>query len=218
MSNEYDDDEVFKDPSNILGHSSDEVDDKLVLGEEETEKKSKLKGFSNWPTWKKVAAVIGAIVVVLIVAGMVTGGDKKDDEKQQTTTQGSFDGINVNEQVGVAYIGNDDGAPVNGTGAILAFDYQYYQKRSGEGVIKNFNPNNTDYSADFVQNYIDQVPAGTQYQLSITPISLGDKYNVILTVVLPGAEPVKYNQQFTVMKRGDRYYVKEFSSREITEN
>lgn len=144
-------------------------------------------------------------------SGVTTGGDNTGDEGM-SRIEGGGDGVNINESVGVTHTGSENGNPSNGTGAILAFDYQYYTERSGEGARANFNPDATSYDAAFIQAAIDRVPGGTEYSLDITPMTIGQRYEVVLTLSIPGMDEVKYNQDFEVMESGGRYYVKTFTS------
>lgn len=184
--------------------------------------------------------VFGVIIVVFLgyaMYSMMSGGDDttgSGDSSEQTTAQSVApssessvsNGIVVREENGMTYSGHDNGSQINGTGAILAFDYAYYTLRDGTEVIKNFNPKDNEknssnnqteyvYSPQYVQSHIDKVPEDTTYDLDITPIETGSVYDVILTLHIPGSEDVQYSQRFSTMKVGDRYYVKEFDSQEI---
>lgn len=137
--------------------------------------------------------------------GDIAEGDDK------SKIEGNTDGVNVTEEVGKTHSGTEDGNTSNGTGAILAFNYDYYVNRSGEEARKHFNPN-TPYDGVFIQNEIDNVPEGTTYNLDITPVTLGDKYDVVLTINVPGEKPAKFNMNYQVASNDDGvFYVKEFT-------
>lgn len=160
--------------------------------------------------------VVLGIAFFAMGGGGVTTGDGGASEEGISRIEGGGDGVNINESVGVTHTGSENGNPNNGTGAILAFDYQYYTERSGEGARENFNPDATSYDAAFIQAAIDRVPGGTEYSLDITPMTIGQRYEVVLTLTIPGMEPVKYNQDFEVMESDGRYYVKTFTSQRAT--
>lgn len=144
-------------------------------------------------------------------------GSSSDGEGSSGGNEGSGDtknsGIVVTEQVGQEFSTSDDGNPINGTGAIMAFDYAYYTKRDGEAARKMFNPDADAYNADYIQRAIDKVPQGTTYSLGITPTRIGEEYKVKLTLNLPGAEsPTVYNQVFLTEERNGQFFVKSFTS------
>lgn len=161
-------------------------------------------------------------IVVLGIAFFAMNGNSSSTTGGSTTESGNSriegggDGVNINESVGVTHTGSENGNPSNGTGAILAFDHQYYEERSGQGARDNFNPDATSYDAAFIQAAIDRVPGGTEYSLDITPMTIGQRYEVVLTLTIPGMDPVKYNQDFEVMEADGRYYVKTFTSQKAT--
>ena len=135
----------------------------------------------------------------------------------QNTEKPVYDGIVVREESGMTYSGNEKGSPTNGTGAILLFDYSYYIEKDAQKVLDNYNPDMKDqFSKEFIQSKIDEPPEGTQYSLDITPITTGDEYVVTLYLDIPGAESVSYKQKIKTVKKGDRYYVANISSEEIT--
>ena len=169
--------------------------------------------------FRTIAIVITVLIIIGLGAVYATSGD--DTQTQETTNsedendsriEGSKGGLVVTEQVGKAYKGNDDGNPSNGTGAILAFDYDYYTNRDGEEAYKHFNPDADAYSGSYIQRSIDKVPQGTTYELEVTPKRIGEEYDVVLTITIPGAEPISYNQQFTTMEKDGKFYVKNFTS------
>lgn len=135
-----------------------------------------------------------------------------DGNQYDEQVENQFEGVVVREQNGETYIGNENGSPINGTGAILAFDYAYYIDRDAEKVLENFGQEvNSRYDTRYVQTRIDQVAEGTDYILAITPEKVGELYDVVLTLDIPNAEQMVYNQKFQVEKVGDRFYVKTFT-------
>lgn len=157
--------------------------------------------------------VLGIAVSMMGGGGGVTTGDGGTGEDPGSSRiEGDGEGVNINEAVGSTHTGTENGNPANGTGAILAFDHQYYTERSGEGARSHFNPDATSYDAAFIQAAIDRVPGGTTYSLDITPMTIGQRYDVVLTLTIPGMDPVSYNQDFEVMESDGRYYVKSFTS------
>lgn len=204
-SHSYEDFEGKDIPDDILG-----IDDQKPV-KKEPEKKSKVG---------VIIAVAAAVLIggTLIFATMTgddqgSGGDNTAQEEEiNSQVEGSTEGIVVNEELGVAYEGNDNGAPVNGTGAILAFDHSYYVDRDGEKVMEHFNPETTSYDSAFIQSHIDKIPGGTTYKLEVTPRQVGVSYDVILTLNIPGENPVQYQQNFETMQEDGEYFVKTFTS------
>lgn len=174
---------------------------------------------------KKIVTI--AIVIVAIFGFLVFRGAQEESSNKNSTAaqpsesssvEGSTQGVNVSESVGEAHVGSEDANNSNGTGAILAFDYAYYNDRDGEKVLEYFDPDNQDYDAEYVQRYIDRTSSSTKYELSITPETIGERYSVVLTLSIPGYEPVKYNQDFLTVEKDGKYFVKELSSRLADDN
>ena len=185
--------------------------------EDTSEKAPEPKKKKKWPL---IAGSVVAVILVLIIAGGLAGGggggtpeQEKGDETSDSRIEGSNQGVVVEETVGTAYEGSGDGNPKNGTGAILAFDYDYYVNRDGDKAREHFNPDATSYDGAFIQSAIDKVPQGTKHSLSITPERVGDSYNVILTINIPDSDPFSYEQKFTVMERNGEFFVKSFTSK-----
>lgn len=182
-----------------------------------------------------------AVILVFIAALYFTGGDDssngddRSSEQQQeqpredvnkssddsssndpdgkNTVKKKDSGVVATEQIGQEYETDDDGNPINGTGAIMAFDHAYYTKRDGQAAREMFNPEADAYNAEYIQRAIDKVPQGTTYSLSITPVRIGEEYKVDLTLNLPGAEsPSVYNQKFYTKEKNGQYYVESFTS------
>lgn len=170
---------------------------------------------------QKMIMMIGIPIVIIVFIGGIlfssSGGDNKqksDTEQSQPSEQNdsSNKGVTVNEQINKAYVGNEDGNPkANGTGAILAFDYDYYVNRSGEEAIKHFNPEVKAYTASTIQSGIDKVSQGTKYELSITPKVIGEEYDVKLKLDVPGYSQIVYNQKFSIMEKDGEFFVKSFN-------
>lgn len=193
---------------------------------------------------KRKANIILSLVAAILVTGMgifiVSMGSQQPDPEQnnQTVQQDSqneerFDGIVAREQNGVTYSGNVDGSPINGTGAILSFDYSYYTERDGSKVVEDLSPtvgkqvnsgaqplddNTKKKYGDFYQTQIDKVPEGTTYTLDITPKRLGEEYEVVLHLDIPNSRKMTYLQKFTTVKIGDRYYVQNFTSQKLKDS
>jgi hypothetical protein len=104
---------------------------------------------------------------------------------------------------GAVTTGHGSGDQKTGAGAILAFNYAYYVDRSAAAARAVAAPNAVA-TADVMQRYIDQRPAGTQHCLSITDRGRGT-YSVVLTEIPPepGAQPIVYRQTIkTIQSRG----------------
>ena len=209
--------------------SYDDMEDFNFPGEEK-EDKSQKDGSSGLRFRRMIIA--GTILALVIIAAIYFTQDKgsdnskaeeenisqqeegdKDSSHKEDSPQGKGSGIVATEQVGQDYSTSDDGNTINGTGAIMAFDYAYYVKRDGEEARKIFNPDADAYNAKYIQRAIDKVPQGTTHSLVITPTRIGEEYQVELTLNLPGAEsPAVYSQVFTTEEKDGQFYVKSFIS------
>lgn len=198
-------------------------DDILGIDDEKSAKSS-----SNNSTNKSniilfiVLGIIGAIVIGYFTVGG-SSSDNADNSNQQEDKVDSkidrnVDGIVVNEKENEEYVGNEDGAPVNGSGAILAYDYDYYHNRNGNEARKHFNPDISNYDGEYLQNHIDKVPSGTEYELKITPKRIGEEYDVILSLSIPGEETQSWQQKVTVMEKDGTFYVKRLDSSSKIDN
>lgn len=224
-----DDDDVFSSAiSPSIGYDDDDFEYEDDFDDEEDDESGRHNPDSSQEgvDKKKFFGFLFLIIIVLALAaffvfGSSQGGDSPQPEEtsQSQEDKGANKGIVVQEANGETYNGNDDGNPVNGTGAILAFDYAYYTERSGEKAREYFNPDAKEYDADYIQKAIDtNVPEGTKYDLAITPKSIGKEYDVVLTITEPGTEPYKFNQKFSVMEKEGRFYVENFTSTPSKEN
>lgn len=172
--------------------------------------------------------VIAATIFIIAGLGIYTAVSGGSDNSNPTQTQESTDsnegtqgdshveggdkGLVVTESVGKTYTSSSDGNPINGSGAILAFDYDYYVNRDGDAAFEHFNPDVNAYSGSYVQEEIDKVPQGTTHELEITPKRIGESYDVVLTIKIPGADPIKADQKFTTMEKNGVFYIKNFTS------
>lgn len=108
-------------------------------------------------------------------------------------------------------VGNGPGDRVSGPGVIFAFDYAYYVSRSGEQAHDLLAPGLKNTTVKTLQDAIDDLPAGTQHCLWITPKD-GDKdvYSVKLTEFVPhGGEVVEatHEQIIHTAKDGEDYII-----------
>lgn len=204
--------------------------------DDEEESKNKGKDSDSGSRFRRML-IAGTILALIIIAAVYfTQGDDSNSsqqgEDQNISQQDDNDGENeensneedssnikdsgvvATEQVGQEYSTSDDGNPINGTGAIMAFDYAYYVKRDGEAARKIFNPDADAYSAKYIQRAIDKVPQGTTHSLVVTPVRIGEEYNVELTLNIPGnEEPTIYNQVFNTEEKDGQFYVESFVSK-----
>lgn len=218
--------------------SYDDMED-FNFSDDEEESKNKQKDSDSGSRFRRMF-IAGTILALIIIAAVYfTQGDDSDgsssQEEDQSVSQqddgnngdtegednsnkenpnAKDSGVVATEQVGQEYTTSDDGNPINGTGAIMAFDYAYYVKRDGEAARKLFNPDADAYNAKYIQRAIDKAPQGTTHSLTITPVRIGEEYNVELTLNIPGAkEPVIYNQVFNTEEKDGQFYVKSFVSK-----
>lgn len=218
-----DEDDIFSSESPAPGYDDDledYMDDDIDHSEEQENSKepiSKIKFIGI------LAVVIILVLFLLNVTGVldVSSGENTNGDQTQSQEEGNNDsgenlknngeGIIVNEAVGESYVGKDNGNTMNGTGAILAFTYDYYTTRNGEKARQHFNPDATSYDAKYIQNNIDNNPEGTSYNLKITPRVVGSTYDGELTVTPPGASSGQtFNILYEVMERDGTYYIKTF--------
>jgi len=199
----------------------DVVLDDDILGLENNDDLDKQSSSDNEKTNKSnmMLFIILGVVGVIVVALFSFGGESDTDNNSQdngdsgdSKIERNVDGIVVNEKENEEYTGNGDGAPVNGSGAILAYDYDYYTNRDGSEARKHFNPDIDNYDGDYLQNHIDKVPSGTEYDLKITPKRIGEEYDVILSLNIPDEETQSWKQKITTMKKDDTFYIKKIDS------
>lgn len=231
-SDEYDiyehiDDDADFGSASVRRFDYDEVDDDQfdeqnyvdVFDDLDDDEEPKEEGKSAFATPFRMAAIIITLVIVGAIAFALLSGTGEDVQQgaQQNNSndsriEGGEEGSVVNEQLGNTYQGNDNGNPINGTGAILAFDYAYYKDRDGEKARSLFNPDTDAYSGSYLQQEINKVPQGTEYDLSIKPQRIGELYDVDLTLTIPGLDPVKYKQVFHTMEKDGKFYIEKFTS------
>lgn len=208
----------FSDVSDDSSSLDETVDDDLLPSSPKKKKK-----LSNWA----IAGIVIAVVIAILIGlgafftnrGDTEGGEQESSTSQPQARQGGDKNatgkVVVRETTGITYEGSDNALNTNGTGAILAFDYAYYQLRSGKDVMAVFDPSNKEYTADNVQAEINKMHPSTRYSLQITPIVIGNQYDVVLTLFIPSGDDIArftYNQKFTVTQKDGKFYVKEFSS------
>lgn len=181
--------------------------------------KAETKKKSSLGIGQKIGIGLTIAIAGLIGIGYVAGNQGEQQQQQQQQQQHSESdsssntgGVVVQEQVGKTYTGNDNGNQVNGTGAILAYDYAYYTERDAEKARAVFNPEISDYPASYIAPEIDKMLQGTTYTVSVTPREIGKLYDVVLLLEVPGFDPVQSKQTFETMKVGDKFYVKKFVS------
>lgn len=219
-----DEDDIFSSESPAPGYDDDNLEDYLEddIDHSEDQENSK-EPISKIKFIGILAVVIILVLFLLNVTGVldVSSGENTNGDQTQSQEEGNNDsgenlknngeGIIVNEAVGESYVGKDDGNPMNGTGAILAFTYDYYTTRNGEKARQHFNPDATSYDAKYIQNNIDNNPEGTSYNLKITPRVVGSTYDGELTITPPGASSGQtFNILYEVMERDGTYYIKTF--------
>lgn len=170
----------------------------------------------------KLPAILGGGVAVFIIAGLLFAPDSSEtgsggnDDGEETEAQseedsgGVDDGVVVSEKIGETYTGSDNGNPSTGTGAILAFEHDYYTERDGDKAREHFNPA-APYDGQFIQQAIDKVPKGTEYEVAITPVSIGTHYDVELRLKAPGKEQKAFALDMTTEKEGEKYVIEEFT-------
>lgn len=228
--NALDDDDVMSSSSRPELSYEDDIDDEFdYIGELDQEEREKELESADEEHNKKFNRIMiaGVIIAALIIGGwfMFSQGSvttnneeqsqeqEKEEENNNNEEKDDNGGIVVNEQVGSTYSGSDYGSTQNGTGAIMAFNYEYYKNRDGEKARSHYNPDAKSYDGKFIQDNIDNVPEGTTYNLDITPEETGKKYKVRLTLNIPGMEKsVSYDRTIYTMERDGKFYIETMSS------
>lgn len=172
-----------------------------------------------------VATVVCVIVVGLVVAIVVAAGPSADDEPgitlpdETTTTQPADTSSEPTpakpvapptngEVVGVPIEFGPDarGSQKGGAAVIAAYDYAYYVQRSGAQAVGMYAPG-AQPSATSAQNAIDANPAGTRHRLVVTPVVVGQEYDVLLKVTWPGMAEQEFKQKFFTTYSDGKYYL-----------
>lgn len=94
----------------------------------------------------------------------------------------------------VAYSGSSRGDDRSGIGAIRTFNYAYYSLRSA-AAARAVTSQDAVAPQEVLQSYIDRVPVGTTYCLSVIPRT-PDSFRVVLT-----ERPPDLNQPATVYRQ-----------------
>lgn len=101
---------------------------------------------------------------------------------------------------------DDPGSQKGGAAAIAAYDYAYYVKRSGAEAVALYAPG-AQPAAGLAQNAIDANPVGTRHALVITPVVVGEEYDVVLKITWPGTPEQEFNQKFFTTYSEGKYFL-----------
>lgn len=209
------DDDIFSSASPAPNYDDDigDFDDEFDDEEGDSDKDEKAS-----PIVKMI--VVGISALLLAGAGFyiyktsdvsLPGSEEKQEQQEgEGVNKDQGEGVVVDEKVGKEYVGSDNGNTKNGTGAIMAFTYDYYTTRSGEKAREHFNPLASSYDGQYIQNEIDQVPEGTTYELKVTPRTIGKFYDGTITLSLPNAKTYSFDIDYEVMEKDGVFYVKTF--------
>ncbi|MGV9709874.1 hypothetical protein ACWDTI_04340 [Gordonia sp. NPDC003424] len=169
-------------------------------------------------TGKRTAIVGVAAVVLLVLVGStlalvrVAGGAEEDPAAQpqttsaETTTATADAGSSCPSNTsGGLTTGNDAGDLQSGPGVIKAFNHAYYVERSAQQAVAVAVPNAVA-KQEILQQYIDQVPAGTTHCLSITDRG-NNTFSVLLTESSPGKAQVVYRQTIETVQTDGKYLI-----------
>lgn len=155
-------------------------------------------------------------VTVLAVGGIgyaLIGGDEETDDQpniaastlDQSSTSPTQQAVEPAPVVpdcperseGALTTGRGAGDLDSGAGAILAFNYAFYVKRSAADAAAAVQPSSVPAmftNVESLQNAINGIPSGTTHCLSITSLGNG-RYNAELSQVPPGGgAPAVYHQ------------------------
>ncbi|WP_280426430.1 helix-turn-helix domain-containing protein [Nocardia carnea] len=104
--------------------------------------------------------------------------------------------------VGAVISGTGRGDTLSGPGAIFAFEYAYYQQRSGQAAREVVAADASVPSAEQIQRGIDSLPPDTRYcvEIDTTTVTAGPDYQqwtVTVTQQRPGQDPRPNTQLIT---------------------
>lgn len=173
-----------------------------------------------------VAAVVAIIVVGLVGAIVVSAQSKEPEAPTLTLPESAASTATTStsptlpttsapparpangEVVGVPIpFGPDDPGNQNGGAAVIAaYDYAYYVKRSGPEAMALYAPG-AQPPVDEAQNAIDANPIGTKHSLVITPVVVGQEYDVLLKITWPGTPEQEFPQKFFVTYSNGKYFL-----------
>lgn len=161
-----------------------------------------------------IAVVVAAIAIGLIVwlATRSSGSSGPDAAPAVTSTTSGptpapVAGACPSTVHGATTTGNTAGGVDSGPAAIMAFDYGYYVKRSGQAAREVVAADARVGTAAEIQSGIDKLAPGTTHCLRIT--SRGDGlWGVELTQIPPhGGAPVVIKQQIQTIESGGRTWI-----------
>ncbi|WP_298811854.1 hypothetical protein [uncultured Gordonia sp.] len=178
----------------------------------------------NWPQPRRRALVtVGALASVAVVTAgvvMLTSSSSEDHQPPVATATPSVpvtgttapsassttpvDDCPSTSKAGVV-TGNDRGHQLSGPGVIKAFDYAYYTRRSAVEAVA-VTATSARLNSLSMQTFIDKLPRGTGYCLSITDRGSG-LYAVKLTETTPGKPPTVYRQLIETTRANGKTWI-----------
>lgn len=171
------------------------------------------------PRRRLYAAAGAAVVVVAIVVGLIvwlttdsSSGSSAPKAASAATSAPSAPaptpvaGACPSAARGAVYTGDTAGGVDSGPAVIMAFDYAYYVKRSGQAARDVVAADARVGTAAEIQSGIDKLALGTTHCLKITDRGDG-LWGVELTQTPPGAAPVVIKQQIQTIDSGGRTWI-----------
>lgn len=171
------------------------------------------------PMWKKFlpgGILVAAILIfALAVLPGVFAGDKDDSSSDTVavntgTSSASEQPSKVDTVVGVPETqgvpinipgGGSPGGHATGTDAIVGYDYAYYSLRKADAAGEFFwksKPEQADIDS--------KVKGDLTYSLEVTPLEIGVKYQVLLTLKTPAGQAT-HRQEIDVEQHDGKFYV-----------
>jgi len=146
------------------------------------------------------------VSALILLAGVLCAGTAKATppaSAQPATTAATADCRQHDH--GPVLSGTGRGDTRSGPGAIFAFEYAYYQQRSGQAARRVVASDAAVPSAEDIQTGIDHLPVGTRFCVQIDPAPVAadpthQRWAVTLTQQLPG-QPAEANIQHITTTR-----------------
>lgn len=172
-----------------------------------------------------MTGVAAGVAVAAVVGGIATfGGDSDnsvDSERTSSVTTSDTGLPALNLPVApttpndAARSPADDGCAADrgdqksGAGVIRAFQYAYYVRRDGAAARALAAPSTTVVDGPALQTFIDALPQGTSYCLTVSEID-SELYVTRLTEMRPGQPPQPITQTISTKEIDGTWFVEAF--------
>ncbi|MYR08993.1 hypothetical protein GTV32_22945 [Gordonia sp. SID5947] len=162
-----------------------------------------------------VVAVLAAVVLGVLVGGNGGDGAPTDPAAALTAPDPTSDQVECpSRQDGARTTGRDPGNQTSGPNAIKAFNWGYYQWRSGTAARAVVSANGKVGTAIALQQWIDVLDPKLRYCLAITDQG-NNVYDVEQTLIPSGGgDRQLIRQDVTVTEIGGKYWIAAIKSKE----